>query len=172
MGGLTCALALAQEGFKNIDVYESASDLGFVGAGIQLAPNMARVLDRLGVWKGIEAEAVNIEETSVRGIVELPSVLIVIAWYTDIWFQWVQPTLNWHMLSCSISKTHMDTRTWLATVHHCPTDSTKAVSATRTSSSISPRPPGTSTRSALGPPSQLLPATPAKRRTASRRTCY
>lgn len=66
MGGLTCALALAQEGFKNIDVYESASNLGFVGAGIQLAPNMARVLDRLGVWKGIEAEAVNIVETSVR----------------------------------------------------------------------------------------------------------
>ncbi|KAJ5566051.1 Monooxygenase FAD-binding [Penicillium sp. DV-2018c] len=66
MGGLTSALALAQKGFKNIDVYESASDLGFVGAGIQLAPNMARVLDGLGVWKGIEAEAVNIEETSVR----------------------------------------------------------------------------------------------------------
>jgi ribulose 1,5-bisphosphate synthetase/thiazole synthase len=67
MGGLTSALALAQQGFKNIEVFESASDLGFVGAGIQLAPNMARVLDGLGVWKGIEAEAVNIEETSVRG---------------------------------------------------------------------------------------------------------
>ncbi|KAJ5215060.1 hypothetical protein N7468_010739 [Penicillium chermesinum] len=66
MGGLTCALALAQRGFKNIDVYENAPDLGFVGAGIQLAPNMARVLDQLGVWKGIEAEAVNIEDTSVR----------------------------------------------------------------------------------------------------------
>ncbi|RAK74059.1 putative monooxygenase [Aspergillus fijiensis CBS 313.89] len=66
MGGLTCALALAREGFKNIDVYETAHDLGFVGAGIQLAPNMARVLDRLGVWKQIEAEAVNIVETSVR----------------------------------------------------------------------------------------------------------
>ncbi|KAL2810386.1 hypothetical protein BJX63DRAFT_402108 [Aspergillus granulosus] len=66
MGGLTSALALAEKGFKHIDVYESASDLGFVGAGIQLAPNMARVLDHLGVWKGIEAEAVNIEETSVR----------------------------------------------------------------------------------------------------------
>ncbi|RMJ22285.1 monooxygenase [Aspergillus sp. HF37] len=66
MGGLTCALALAKEGFKNIDVYEYASDLGFVGAGIQLAPNMARVLDRLGIWAGIEKEAVNIEETSVR----------------------------------------------------------------------------------------------------------
>lgn len=68
MGGLTTALALAEKGFKDINVYESASDLGFVGAGIQLAPNMARVLDKLGVWRGIEAEAVNIEETSVRGL--------------------------------------------------------------------------------------------------------
>ncbi|KAJ5115095.1 hypothetical protein NUU61_000854 [Penicillium alfredii] len=66
MGGLTCALALAQRGFKNIHVYEYANDLGFVGAGIQLAPNMARILDHLGVWKGIRDEAVNIEETSVR----------------------------------------------------------------------------------------------------------
>ena len=70
MGGLTTALALAQRGFKNIDVYENAHDLGFVGAGIQLAANMARVLDNLGVWRGIEAEAVDIEDTSVRG--ELP----------------------------------------------------------------------------------------------------
>lgn len=68
MGGLTCALALAKEGFKNINVYEYASDLGFVGAGIQLAPNMARVLDRLGVWAAIEREAVDIQETSVRGM--------------------------------------------------------------------------------------------------------
>ncbi|KAJ5549050.1 hypothetical protein N7513_006284 [Penicillium frequentans] len=66
MGGLTTALALAQRGFKNIDVYENAHDLGFVGAGIQLAPNMARVLDNLGVWKGIEDEAVNIGDTRVR----------------------------------------------------------------------------------------------------------
>ncbi|KAF2403455.1 putative monooxygenase [Trichodelitschia bisporula] len=43
-----------------------ASDLGFVGAGIQLAPNMARVLDRLGVWKEIEATAVDIKEASIR----------------------------------------------------------------------------------------------------------
>ncbi|EPS26924.1 hypothetical protein PDE_01864 [Penicillium oxalicum 114-2] len=66
MGGLTTALALAKRGFKCIDVYENAQDLGFVGAGIQLAPNMARVLDGLGVWRGIEAEAVDISETSVR----------------------------------------------------------------------------------------------------------
>ncbi|KAL2218407.1 putative monooxygenase [Thermoascus aurantiacus ATCC 26904] len=66
MGGLTCALALAKEGFKNIQVYENAADLGFVGAGIQLAPNMARILDRLGVWEDIKKEAVNIKDTSIR----------------------------------------------------------------------------------------------------------
>ncbi|PGH07784.1 hypothetical protein AJ79_06172 [Helicocarpus griseus UAMH5409] len=77
MAGLTCALALAKEGFRNIHIYETASDLGFVGAGIQLAPNMARVLDGLGVWKAVEKEAVNITETSIRrgaGDVELAHV--------------------------------------------------------------------------------------------------
>ena len=66
MGGLTCALALAKQGFQDIHVYEYAKDLGFVGAGIQLAPNMARILDRLGVWKDIEAEAVVLDDTSIR----------------------------------------------------------------------------------------------------------
>ena len=66
MGGLATALALAKQGFTQIDVYEAASNLGFVGAGIQLAPNMARILDRLGVWKDIEAEAVDLKETFIR----------------------------------------------------------------------------------------------------------
>jgi ribulose 1,5-bisphosphate synthetase/thiazole synthase len=66
MGGLSTALALAKQGFTQIDVYESSSNLGFVGAGIQLAPNMARILDRLGVWKDIEAEAVDLKETFIR----------------------------------------------------------------------------------------------------------
>lgn len=66
MGGLATALALAKQGFNNIHVYEYASNLGFVGAGIQLAPNMARVLDRLGVWEDIEKEAVDLKETSIR----------------------------------------------------------------------------------------------------------
>ncbi len=66
MGGLATALSLAKRGFKQIDVYESASNLGFVGAGIQLAPNMARILDRLGVWQDIEREAVDLKDTSIR----------------------------------------------------------------------------------------------------------
>ncbi|KAI5456894.1 hypothetical protein BGZ63DRAFT_494955 [Mariannaea sp. PMI_226] len=66
MGGLGCALALANKGFRNIEIYEMASDLGFVGAGIQLAPNLVRILTRLGCWDDIEAEATNIVEASVR----------------------------------------------------------------------------------------------------------
>lgn len=66
MGGLACSLALAKKGFTNINVFETASNLGFVGAGIQLAPNMARILDRLGVWADIEKEAVDLKETSIR----------------------------------------------------------------------------------------------------------
>lgn len=66
MGGLGCALALAKKGFQDVTVYENASNLGFVGAGIQLAPNMNRILDRLGCWKEIYAEATNVKETSIR----------------------------------------------------------------------------------------------------------
>lgn len=66
MGGLTCALSLAKRGFEDIRVFDFAKDLGFVGAGIQLAPNMARILDRLGVWADIEREAVVLSDTSIR----------------------------------------------------------------------------------------------------------
>jgi salicylate hydroxylase len=66
MGGLASALALAKKGFNNIHVYENASNLGFVGAGIQLAPNLARILDQFGVWGPIEAEATDVRETSIR----------------------------------------------------------------------------------------------------------
>lgn len=66
MGGMASALALAKVGFTNIQVYEYASDLGFVGAGIQLAPNMVRILDRLGIWDEVEREAVEVQNTSIR----------------------------------------------------------------------------------------------------------
>ena len=66
MGGLGCALSLAKKGFKNIDVYETASNLGFVGAGIQMAPNMVRILDRLGCWKPIEKTCTKVKGSSIR----------------------------------------------------------------------------------------------------------
>ena len=67
MGGLAAALALAKKGFKDIRVYEAAANLGFVGAGIQLAPNLVRILSRLGCWESIEAEATDVKEASIRG---------------------------------------------------------------------------------------------------------
>ncbi len=77
MAGLASALALAKAGFKDIEVYEFASNLGFVGAGIQLAPNMARILDRLSVWQNVAKEAVVIKESSIRR--KLPK--------TSVWMQ-------------------------------------------------------------------------------------
>ena len=66
MGGLGTALAFAKKGFKNISVFETASNLGFVGAGIQMPPNVVRVLDRLGCWDEIEKDATDVRETSIR----------------------------------------------------------------------------------------------------------
>ncbi|KAL2023423.1 hypothetical protein VTK56DRAFT_2780 [Thermocarpiscus australiensis] len=66
MGGLGTSLAFARKGFKHIDVFETASNLGFVGAGIQMPPNVVRVLDRLGVWEDIYREATNVKGTSIR----------------------------------------------------------------------------------------------------------
>jgi salicylate hydroxylase len=66
MGGLGTALAFAKKGFKDISVFETASNLGFVGAGIQMPPNVIRVLDRLGCWEEIFAEATHVTGTSIR----------------------------------------------------------------------------------------------------------
>ncbi|KAK4103616.1 FAD/NAD(P)-binding domain-containing protein [Parathielavia hyrcaniae] len=66
MGGLGTALAFAKKGFNNIHVFETASNLGFVGAGIQMPPNVVRVLDRLGCWEAILAESTNVRGTSIR----------------------------------------------------------------------------------------------------------
>lgn len=60
IGGLTSALALAQQGAR-VTVYEQASALTEVGAGLQISPNGARVLDALGLDAdsvGLSAEAV------------------------------------------------------------------------------------------------------------------
>ena len=48
IGGLTAALALARDGHQ-VRVLEKAAQFAELGAGLQLAPNATRVLDRLGV---------------------------------------------------------------------------------------------------------------------------
>lgn len=48
IGGLATALACAQAG-RQVRVLERAEAFGEIGAGLQLAPNATRILDRLGV---------------------------------------------------------------------------------------------------------------------------
>jgi salicylate hydroxylase len=52
IGGTAAAVALAQAGV-DVHVYEQAQRLAEVGAGVALAPNGLRMLDRLGVSDGI-----------------------------------------------------------------------------------------------------------------------
>ena len=66
IGGLASALALARVGFRDIDIFEQTKSSGFTSAGIQLTPNMVRILDRFGVWKSVQKDAVPVDEIYVR----------------------------------------------------------------------------------------------------------
>jgi salicylate hydroxylase len=52
IGGIAAAGALARAGI-DVRVYEQAQQLTEVGAGVSLAPNGLRMLERLGVGEGI-----------------------------------------------------------------------------------------------------------------------
>ena len=65
IGGLTAALCLAKRGHE-VTVFEQASTLGEVGAGIQLSPNCTRVLHDLGLERQIRATAFLPEAIQLR----------------------------------------------------------------------------------------------------------
>jgi salicylate hydroxylase len=65
IGGLTAALALCQAGFE-VDVYEQAQELTQIGGGINMGPNAARVLRRLGLGPGLDREGVRPIRTHQR----------------------------------------------------------------------------------------------------------
>jgi 3-hydroxybenzoate 6-monooxygenase len=52
IGGLAAALVLARSGHR-VTVLEQASEFGEIGAGIQLGPNIFKMLDRLGLTEQI-----------------------------------------------------------------------------------------------------------------------
>lgn len=54
IGGLTCALALQQQGLHPV-ILEQADSLGEVGAGIQLSPNAMSVMRKLGLEEALLA---------------------------------------------------------------------------------------------------------------------
>ncbi|WP_421997542.1 FAD-dependent monooxygenase [Reyranella sp.] len=57
IGGLAAALHLLQAGF-DVQVYEQAPRIGEVGAGIQISPNAARLLIRLGLKSALDRAGV------------------------------------------------------------------------------------------------------------------
>jgi len=57
IGGLAAALALAQKG-RRVRVLEKSDEFGEIGYGIQMGPNVARMLERLGVLKSLEPASV------------------------------------------------------------------------------------------------------------------
>lgn len=57
VAGLTAALSFAQKGF-HVTVFDKAAALSEVGAGLQLAPNATRILQRLGVIDALRPKAV------------------------------------------------------------------------------------------------------------------
>src|SRR3954467_14792834 len=54
IGGLSAALALLNRGI-DVEIYEQASELREVGAGVQISPNGTRVLYALGVGEEMRA---------------------------------------------------------------------------------------------------------------------
>jgi salicylate hydroxylase len=56
IGGLCVALALARQG-RRVRVLEKAPQFGEIGYGIQMGPNVAKMLDRLGSLEAMEAHA-------------------------------------------------------------------------------------------------------------------
>ncbi|KAI0631870.1 FAD/NAD-P-binding domain-containing protein [Trametes polyzona] len=65
MGGLAAAHCLGQAGHK-VTLFESASAIGEVGAGIQVTPNVSRLLQRWGVGDTLERVAVRPEAIVLR----------------------------------------------------------------------------------------------------------
>ena len=57
IGGLSAALALSLKG-RRVHVLEKAPEFGEIGYGIQMGPNVSRMLDRLGLLKALEPHSV------------------------------------------------------------------------------------------------------------------
>ena len=65
IGGLAVALALAQRGV-DAHLFEQASELGEIGAGVQLGPNAFAAFDSLGVGDSARSRAVYTDRPNCR----------------------------------------------------------------------------------------------------------
>jgi salicylate hydroxylase len=66
IGGLAASIALSRAGFSNITIYEQTLAIAEVGAGIQVAPNLSRLLRRWGCLDRLEKDAVALTGNELR----------------------------------------------------------------------------------------------------------
>lgn len=67
IGGLTAALTLLDRGI-DVEVYEQASELGEIGAGLQLGANASRILARLGLGEQLARLGVAVQSLNMRDL--------------------------------------------------------------------------------------------------------
>src|ERR1700730_2035922 len=67
IGGLAAALSLRNEGIE-VEVYEQATALTEIGAGLQIAPSAGRVLERLGLGAELERLAVTMQRLQMQDL--------------------------------------------------------------------------------------------------------
>lgn len=66
MGGLAAAIAMARGGAR-VTLLEAARELGEIGAGIQMFPNVSRLLIRWGVDEIIGDDLIAVDEINTWG---------------------------------------------------------------------------------------------------------
>lgn len=66
IGGVITALCLNNKGIKDVSIYERASRITEIGAGIQISPNAAKVLHALGLAAPLEAASFRPEAIEMR----------------------------------------------------------------------------------------------------------
>jgi 2-polyprenyl-6-methoxyphenol hydroxylase-like FAD-dependent oxidoreductase len=75
IAGLTTAIALAERGIE-VKVYEQATELTEVGAGIWVAPNGLKIYDKLGLAKEVIAAGKTLEKISIVDLKNKPISII------------------------------------------------------------------------------------------------
>jgi salicylate hydroxylase len=66
IGGLAAGIGLSRAGFTNVVILENTRELAEVGAGIQISPNLSRLLRRWGLLEELRIQAVALEKNVIR----------------------------------------------------------------------------------------------------------
>jgi hypothetical protein len=127
IGGLATAVALRHAGFQRVTVFEQARVISEVGAGLQVAPNLARLLRRWGVLDSLEGDAIALARNSLRRYQDDSEL-------GTSPFMYISRTFN-HSDSRVLTGIHSQAkcrrRVWCATLGHPSRGSTATPSPTR-----------------------------------------